>query len=173
MNANRRVALICAAVFFGMVGLSFAAVPLYKMYCEATGYSGKLRASSGPAGGVSARMVTVHFDANVHHLDWKFEPVQSSQDVHLGETKLAFFTATNTGKTAVTGRALYNVSPRYAAPYFSKLECFCFKNQTIAPGQTVQFPVVYYVDKRLADDPDASRATELTLSYTFLPAVIK
>ena len=96
-------------------------------------------------------------------------PVQRSQTVRLGESKLAFFRATNTGDKPVTGRALYNILPESAGPYFSKLECFCFKNQTIQPGETVEFPVVYFVDPRYAKDRDATGAGEITLSYTFFP----
>jgi cytochrome c oxidase assembly protein subunit 11 len=120
---------------------------------------------------VSKETVTVRFDSNVRGLSWTFAPVQGSQTVHLGETKLAFFRATNTGSEPVTGRALYNVSPETAGSYFSKLECFCFKNQTIRPGETVEFPVVYFVDPRYASDPETKGQGEITLSYTFFPAV--
>ena len=136
-RGNARIALICAAVFFGMVGAAFASVPLYRQFCQATGFNGAVKRAGAGSATVSADTVTVRFDTNVHDLTWTFEPVQASQEVKLGESKLAFFRATNTGKTAMTGRALYNVVPETAGPYFSKLECFCFKNQTINPGQTV------------------------------------
>ena len=139
---NARLALICAAVFVTMVGAAFAAVPLYRAFCQATGFNGAVkRARVGP-GAESARTVVVRFDTNVRGLAWRFEAAQPRQTVRLGETKLAFFRATNTGAAAVTGRALYNVLPESAGAYFSKLECFCFKNQTIAPGESVEFPVV-------------------------------
>jgi cytochrome c oxidase assembly protein subunit 11 len=112
----------------------------------------------------------VRFDTNVHGLSWRFEPAQGEQTARLGESTLAFFRATNTGPVAVTGRALYNVLPEWAGAYFSKLECFCFKDQTIAPGETVEFPVVYFVDPRYAADPDRREKGEITLSYTFFPA---
>jgi cytochrome c oxidase assembly protein subunit 11 len=169
-KGNTRLALICAGVFVAMVGSAFAAVPLYRAFCQATGYAGTVRRAYTAPGAVSAREVTVNFDTNVHGLSWRFEPVQLRQTLHLGETKLAFFRATNTGATPLTGRAVYNVLPQTAGPYFSKLECFCFKNQTIAPGQTVEFPVVYFVDPRFADDPDTKDRTDITLSYTFYPA---
>jgi cytochrome c oxidase assembly protein subunit 11 len=170
-QGNRRVALICAGVVVAMVGLAFASVPFYRAFCQATGFNGAVRRASYAPGEVSGQTVTVSFDTNVRGLSWNFAPAQRSQDVRLGESKLAFFKATNTGSTAVTGRALYNVTPEAAGPYFSKLECFCFKNQTIQPGQTVEFPVVYFVDPRYAADKDAVAAGPITLSYTFFPAV--
>ena len=172
-RGNLRVALICGAVFIGMVGAAFAAVPFYRAFCQATGFNGAVRRSAALAtGAVSPTTVTVRFDTNVRRgLSWNFAPEQPSQTVHLGENKLAFFRATNTGDRAVTGRALYNVLPESAGPYFSKLECFCFKNQTLKPGESVEFPVVYRVDPRFAKDPDTRRQAEITLSYTFFPAV--
>jgi cytochrome c oxidase assembly protein subunit 11 len=171
-GANTRVALICALVFFSMVGAAFAAVPLYRTFCAATGWNGAVKTVGvdGKASAVSSRVVSVRFDTNVRGLSWTFEPAQGAQDVHLGEHKLAFFRATNNGSVAVTGRASYNVAPETAGPYFSKLECFCFKNQTIQPGQTVEFPVVYIVDPRFADDPDNAGLRQITLSYTFFPS---
>jgi cytochrome c oxidase assembly protein subunit 11 len=171
MRGNARMALICSGVVVAMVGLAFASVPFYRAFCQATGFNGAVRRASFAPGQVSSQTVTVSFDTNVRSLSWRFTPEQRSQDVRLGEQKLAFFRATNTGPTAVTGRALYNVTPEAAGPYFSKLECFCFKNQTIKPGQTVEFPVVYYVDPRYAADKDAVAAGPITLSYTFFPAV--
>lgn len=170
-RGNARLALVCAFVFVGMVGAAFASVPLYKRFCQATGWNGTVKRADSVSSAVSDQSVTVRFDTNVHGLTWRFEPVQASQTIKLGESKLAFFRATNTGPVPVTGRAVYNVVPETAGPYFSKLECFCFKNQTIAPGQTVEFPVVYYVDPRYAKDPDNATQHEITLSYTFLRAV--
>jgi len=170
-RGNARVALICAFVFCGMVGAAFASVPLYKRFCQATGWNGAVRRADANGSVVSNETVTLRFDTNVHGMSWTFEPDQRTQVLKLGESKLAFFHATNTGSTPVTGRAVYNVAPETAGPYFSKLECFCFKNQTIQPGQTVEFPVVYYVDPRYAKDPDNATQHEITLSYTFFPAV--
>lgn len=171
MGRNARLALICSAVVVAMVGVAFAAVPFYRAFCQATGFNGAVRRVAFAPGAVSKATVMVSFDTNVRGLDWRFTPVQRSQQVRLGEAKLAFFKATNSGPTAVTGRALYNVTPESAGPYFSKLECFCFKNQTIKPGETVEFPVVYVVDPRYAADQDAVAAGPITLSYTFFPAV--
>jgi len=168
---NARLALICAGVFVVMVGSAFAAVPFYRVFCQATGFNGTARVARTAPATTSAREVTVSFDTNVHGLAWRFEPVQRRQTLRLGETKLAFFRATNTGAAPVTGRAVYNVLPEAAGPYFSKLECFCFKNQTIAPGETVEFPVVYFVDPRFGADADTRGRTDITLSYTFYPAV--
>jgi cytochrome c oxidase assembly protein subunit 11 len=164
------VALACAAVFVVMVGAAFAAVPLYRAFCQATGFNGTARRAIAAPKVASKDTVTVRFDTNVRGLAWRFEPAQASQVARLGQSKLAFFRATNTGDTAVTGRAVYNVLPESAGPYFSKLECFCFKNQTLQPGETAQFPVVYFVDPRYAHDPDATSSGQITLSYTFFPA---
>jgi cytochrome c oxidase assembly protein subunit 11 len=169
--SNAALGLTCLAVFLAMVGMAFASVPLYRAFCQATGFYGTARRASAGATSVSDRSVTVRFDTNVRGLSWRFEPVQPSQTMRLGENKLAFFRATNTGDKPVTGRAVYNVTPLPAGPYFSKLECFCFKNQTIAPGETVEFPVVYFVDPRYGTDEDTKGAPEITLSYTFFPAV--
>ena len=168
---NARLALVCGAVVLGMVGLAFASAPFYRAFCQATGFNGAVRRASFAPGAVSDASVKVSFDTNVRGLSWTFTPVQRSQVARLGERKLAFFRATNTGPSAVTGRALFNVMPEAAGPYFSKLECFCFKNQTIKPGETVEFPVVYFVDPRYATDRDAVAAGPITLSYTFFPAV--
>ena len=167
---NARLALICAAVFALMVGAAFAAVPFYRAFCQATGFNGTARRASAAPKATSEATVTVRFDTNVRGLAWRFEPAQASQIAQLGQSKLAFFRATNTGATAVTGRAVYNILPESAGPYFSKLECFCFKNQTLQPGETAEFPVVYFVDPRYARDKDATSSGQITLSYTFYPA---
>jgi cytochrome c oxidase assembly protein subunit 11 len=168
---NARLALICGAVFVTMVGAAFAAVPFYRAFCQATGFNGAVRRARVAPTAISDKTVVVRFDTNVRGLPWRFAPDQDRQTIRLGETKLAFFRATNTGQTAVTGRALYNVLPESAGPYFSKLECFCFKNQTLQPGESVEFPVVYFVDPRYGADRDTRSQQEITLSYTFFPAV--
>jgi cytochrome c oxidase assembly protein subunit 11 len=165
------VAAICAAVFFGMVGASFAAVPLYRSFCQLTGWDGTTRRATAAPTQVSDRMVEVHFDTNVRGMPWTFTADQLNQNVRLGATNLAFFHVRNNGTTPVTGRAVFNVSPEAAGPYFAKLECFCFREQTLQPGQSIDFPVVYYVDARFADDISTREFTSVTLSYTFLPSV--
>jgi cytochrome c oxidase assembly protein subunit 11 len=168
---NGKVALICAAAFFGMVGAAYAAVPLYKMFCQATGFDGTVRKAEVKPDKVLDRKVTIRFDANIRELPWTFQAVQSSQDVRIGDTGLAFFKVTNPTDKPMTGRALYNVVPEAAGPYFQKLECFCFSSQTIQPHQTVEFPVVYFVDPQYVKDPETVGKNEITLSYTFFPAV--
>lgn len=168
---NKRVALICVAAFFGMVGAAYAAVPLYKLFCQVTGFDGTVRRADAAPTRVLSRKVTVRFDANIRELPWKFQTLQPSQDIRIGDTGLAFFKVTNPTDKPLTGRALYNVVPESAGPYFQKLECFCFTSQTIQPHQTVEFPVVYFVDPQFADDPETKGKSEITLSYTFFPAV--
>lgn len=170
---NGRLALICATVFVAMVAAAFAAVPFYRAFCQATGYNGTVRRATAATAStpVAAGTVSVRFDTNVNGIAWRFEPEQASQVTHFGEHRLAFFRATNTSNHTLTGRAVYNVTPETAGQYFSKLECFCFKNQTLAPGQSAEFPVVYTVDPRYAHDRDTQGQTEITLSYTFFPAV--
>ena len=166
-----KVAALCGVAFFGMVGAAYAAVPLYKMFCQATGFDGTVRKAVAKPTRILDRKVQIRFDANVRNLPWDFTAMQVSQDVRIGDTGLAFFKVTNRGDKAMTGRAIYNVVPEQAGPYFQKLECFCFSNQTIEPGQTVEFPVVYFVDPGFVDDVDTHDKSTITLSYTFFPAV--
>lgn len=168
---NGRVALICGAAFFGMVGAAYAAVPLYKLFCQVTGFDGTVRKAEVAPTTILDRKITVRFDANLRDLPWTFQTLQASQDLRIGETGLAFFKVTNPTDKPITGRALYNVVPESAGPYFQKLECFCFTGQTIQPHQTVEFPIVYFIDPKFVDDPETKGKSELTLSYTFFPAV--
>jgi cytochrome c oxidase assembly protein subunit 11 len=167
---NARVAAICGVVFFGMVSAAFAAVPLYHAFCEATGFNGTVRRAAFAPTAVSDRTVSVDFDTNVRGLAWSFTPNVRNQIAHLGDSKLAFFKVTNISDKPLTGRAVYNVAPESAGAYFSKLECFCFKNQTLAPHQSAEFPVVYFVDPRFGLDDDTRGISQITLSYTFFPA---
>lgn len=167
---NLRVAVICGVVLAGMVGAAYAAVPLYRAFCQLTGFDGTIRRAEAAPTKVLDRKLLIRFDANVRDLPWVFKPSQNTQEVKIGATGLAFFKVTNNGKTALTGRASYNVVPEQAGAYFQKLECFCFSDQTIQPGQTVEFPVVYFVDPEYATDFETKGKTELTLSYTFFPA---
>ena len=166
---NGRIALICAVVFAGMVGAAYAAVPLYRAFCQLTGFDGTVRKADAAPTQVLERTITIRFDANVRSLPWDFQPDQVSQEVRIGDTGLAFFRVTNNGKTPITGRATYGVTPEQAGPYFQKLECFCFTEQTVQPGATMEFPVVYFVDPRYATDPETRGGQEITLSYTFFP----
>ncbi|MFZ5671224.1 MAG: cytochrome c oxidase assembly protein [Pseudomonadota bacterium] len=167
---NARVAIVCAAVFAGMVGAAYASVPLYRAFCQLTGFDGTVRKADKAPDRILERKLTIRFDANVRDLPWTFTPDQVKQDVRIGDTGLAFYRVTNNGKTPLTGRASYNVIPESAGLYFQKLECFCFTDQTIQPGQTVEFPVVYFVDPKFAEDFETRGAREVTLSYTFFPS---
>jgi cytochrome c oxidase assembly protein subunit 11 len=167
---NARLALLCGLIFAAMVGVAFAAVPLYRVFCQATGFNGTVRRATAAPTTVAAGVVTVAFDTNVRGLAWRFTPNVPSQQVRPGATNLAFFKVTNTSDQPLTGRAVYNVTPESAGGYFSKLECFCFKNQTLQPHQTAEFPVVYYVDPRFGQNDDTKGIDQITLSYTFYPA---
>lgn len=171
MNARRNAVLAgwLSAVMFGMVGLSFAAVPLYRMFCAVTGYGGTpmIRSASAPGGG-QGTMIEVRFDSNVGpNLPWRFTPGDRTMTVQLGEDKLAYYVGHNNAAQAVTGVATYNVSPDKAAKYFNKTACFCFDNQTLTPGQEMQFPLSFWVDPAIATDPDTRDVRSITLSYTF------
>lgn len=169
-GANRRVALVCGGLAVGMLGLAYAAVPLYAMFCQATGYGGTPQRALAPSTSVIDRTITVMFDANVNAaLPWTFEPVERTVTLRLGETGMGFYRATNRSDHAVTGRAVFNVAPEAAAIHFNKIECFCFKEQTLGPGETVEMPVTFYVDPALASDPDARTIPTIVLSYTFHP----
>ncbi|MDP3869982.1 cytochrome c oxidase assembly protein [Phenylobacterium sp.] len=168
---NKRVALICGALFFGMVGMAYASVPLYKAFCQLTGFDGTIRKAEAAPDQVLDQKLTIRFDANVRDLPWTFTAQQTSQTIKIGQTGLAYFKVTNNGAKAVTGRAVYNVVPESAGAYFQKLECFCFSDQTIKAGETIEFPVVYFVDPEYATDFETKGKGEVTLSYTFFPSV--
>lgn len=168
---NVRVALMCAGFFVGMIGAAYAAVPIYRAFCQLTGFDGTPRRAEAAAAKVLDRSITVRFDANVRDLPWSFRAEQVSQEVKLGETKLAFFKVTNNSDKPVTARAVFNVVPEQAGGYFQKLQCFCFTEQTIAARTTVDMPVLYFIDPKFADDVDTKGKAEVTLSYTFYPSV--
>lgn len=169
-NANRRVGLIAAFFAVAMVGLAYAAVPLYRMFCEATGFGGtpQVAAAAPLRTGVVGRPIKIRFDANTAPgLDWRFRPKANEVSIPIGEKRLGFYEARNLGSTPITGRAVYNVSPDVVGRYFIKIDCFCFTEQTLQPGETVDMPVSYYIDPAIMDDPVASKVDEITLSYTF------
>jgi len=168
---NRRVGVICALGFAAMVGAAYASVPLYKAFCQVTGYDGTVRKADAAPTQVLGKTLNIRFDANVRDLPWDFAALQTTQTVKIGETKVAVFRVTNHSDKAITGRAVFNVTPEQAGAYFEKLSCFCFTDQTIQAGQTVEMPVLYFVDPKYADDPDTKGKGEVTLSYTFYPAV--
>jgi cytochrome c oxidase assembly protein subunit 11 len=164
---NGRLALICLMVFSGMIGAAYASVPLYKRFCQLTGFGGTVRQADAAPTTVLERPITIRFDTNVRDLPWSFKAEQNSQTLKIGSTGLAFFKVTNSSNQTLTGRASYNVVPDTAGPYFQKLECFCFKAQTLKPGQSIDFPVVYFVDPKFATDEETRGTQEITLSYTF------
>jgi cytochrome c oxidase assembly protein subunit 11 len=167
---DKFVGLSLAGLVAVMVGLSFAAVPLYRLYCQATGYGGVPQRAAQAPGEVLDRTITIRFDGNVAPgLPWSFAPVQQTMDVKIGETALAFFKATNTAATSITGRAAFNVAPDLAGRYFTKIQCFCFTEQTLAAGASVEMPVTFYVDPKIVEDEDTKNMSEITLSYTFYP----
>ena len=169
-GAHARTALICAVVAVAMTGAAFAAVPLYKAFCQATGWAGTARRAAVAPGHALGQQVTVYFDTNVAAgLPWSFEALQRSQKVKVGGTNIAFFKVVNNSDQAITGRAAYNVTPDQAGQYVRKLQCFCFSAQTLQPHQTMQFPVVYFVDPGWAKDAEMHGISDLTLSYTFVP----
>jgi cytochrome c oxidase assembly protein subunit 11 len=155
----------------GMVGLSFASVPLYRLFCQVTGYGGTPNTEAVVVTDeISDHTVTVRFDSNVNSaLPWRFKPEQRLVDVRLGEERLAFYQAKNISDERITGTATFSVTPYKAAPYFSKIDCFCFTEQTLEAGQSVSMPVSFFVDPEFAEDPNTRDVTTITLSYTFYP----
>jgi len=166
--SNRSIGIGLASVIVAMVGLSFASVPLYRLFCAVTGYAGTPQIGASVAPGAIRTEITVRFNANTNpNLPWDFRPVQAELRVPLGEDHLAFYTARNEASTAVTGVALYNVTPDTAGKYFHKTACFCFNQQRLAAGQQMQFPLSFWVDPEIAKDPNTSDIRTITLSYTF------
>jgi len=167
-KANTRVAIVCASLVFAMVGMAYASVPLYRIFCQVTGFGGTTQVSNGSDGVILDRKMTVYFDANVNRgLDWTFKPVQTKLTFKIGEEKLAFYRATNTSNRTITGTAVFNVSPPLAGQFFNKIQCFCFTEQTLKPGETKDMPVTFYIDPEIAKDKDLQELKEITLSYTF------
>lgn len=169
MNRKTRTALLAAVLATTMVGVSFAAVPLYRLFCEVTGFDGTpLRAERAP--GAVAGEVGVRFDANIDpKLPWRFEPVQHTIRIAPGARTQALYRATNLTARQTTGQAMFNVTPAMAGQYFSKIECFCFVEQTLKGGESVAMPVIFFVDPRIRSDPATRGIDEITLSYTFYP----
>lgn len=170
-RGNGLIAAALVLVVAGMVGLAYAAVPLYRIFCQVTGFAGTTRVASGAPDSVGSLPVTVRFDANVaRNLDWGFAPQQRAVEIKPGETKLALYRATNRADTPSTGTATFNVTPDWTGQYFNKVQCFCFTEQTLAPGESVDMPVAFFIDPKIADDRQASDGLTITLSYTFYPA---
>lgn len=171
-DRNTRVGMLAIIAALAMLGLGYAAVPLYRMFCQATGFGGTTqRSESGLApGAVVGKIINVRFDANVSpSLPWRFAPEQKVERVAIGAREMAFFTATNLSNKPITGTAAFNVTPELAGAYFTKIQCFCFTSQTLKPGETMRMPVIYYVDPAILKDKEAGKFNEITLSYTFFP----
>ena len=166
---NTRTALWMALLVAFMVGLAFASVPLYRMFCELTGFDGTPRRAEKAPGAVAGQ-IGVRFDANVHPgLPWRFEPEQETVAVAPGAQTKIFYRAQNLSARTITGQAVFNVTPDQVGKYFNKIQCFCFTEQTLKPGQTVDMPVVFFVDPKVLKDEDTKDVHEITLSYTFYP----
>jgi cytochrome c oxidase assembly protein subunit 11 len=165
VSRNNTVLVSCLAVVVGMVGLSYAAVPLYDLYCRATGYGGTPQRASAAPGVVGDRVITVRFDTNTDAaLPWTFQPEQRSVQVKVGENRLVFFRAVNNSNRPVIGHATFNVAPDLAGRYFSKIQCFCFTEQKLDPGQSDEMPVSFFIAPAILTDRDGDNLNEITLS---------
>lgn len=171
VSKRQRLTAAACVVFLGtMVGMSYAAVPLYELFCQVTGYGGTTQVAETHADRVLERDITIRFDANVAGgLPWKFKPVERQVTLKVGETGEAAYGFTNTGEAANVGTSTFNVTPLSAGVYFNKLECFCFTEQQLAAGESVEMPVVFFIDPAIADDPELDLVNTITLSYTFFP----
>ena len=175
-RSNLRLALISVAAAVGMLGLGFAAVPLYRLFCQVTGFAGTTQRATEAeavdaasfAKSAGAPTISIRFDANTAtDLPWTFRPRQITQTVQIGERDLAIYDARNESSVPVTGAATFNVEPEQAGKYFSKIQCFCFTEQTLQPGQEVAMPVIFFVDPAALEDPNMDGVEQITLSYTF------
>ena len=168
---NRKSAMMAALMGLGMLGLGFAAVPLYDVFCRVTGYGGTTqRADAASAATVQStgKVMSIRFDSNVNSaLPWSFKPEQAVDRVSVGARDMAIYLATNNSDQPVVGTATFNVTPVLAGKYFNKVQCFCFSEQLLKPGQSVRMPVLYYVDPAILEDPETKDIKEITLSYTF------
>lgn len=175
-NRNLRTALWAAAFALAMLALGFASVPLYRLFCQVTGFGGTtMRASESDAAlaerfarSAGAGTISIRFDASIDRgMPWRFAAAQPTQQVAIGQRQMAFYTARNISDRPITGRASFNVEPEQAGKYFNKIQCFCFTEQTLKPGEEVRMPVLYYVDPKALEDPNMKGVEQITLSYTF------
>ncbi|GAA0275181.1 cytochrome c oxidase assembly protein [Alteraurantiacibacter aestuarii] len=179
-NRNRRTMLMAFGMALAMLGLGFAAVPLYNLFCRVTGFAGTTQVATEAEADLAARMAqsaggktySIRFDANTaSDMPWTFEPVQVTDTITIGQRDMATYTARNNSSEPITGTATFNVEPEQAGIYFNKIQCFCFTEQTLQPGQEVRMPVLYYVDPKALDDPNMEGVEQITLSYTFHRAI--
>ncbi len=173
MDRITRTGLLAAGMAIGMTGVGYAAVPLYRIFCQVTGFGGTTRMAVGteaPGAVSSGNTMSVRFDANHSPLlPWEFKPESPRELVAIGARDITFYSAKNLSDKPVTGTASFNVTPTKAGKYFTKIQCFCFTEQTLQPGVQVRMPVIFYVDPKIMDDPEARDIEEITLSYTFHP----
>lgn len=168
---NRNVTIFVLSLLFAMCALTVASVPLYKIFCQKTGYGGTPKTSYTSLNDKHERTIKVRFNANIHRdLPWSFKPLQTEMTVHIGETSLALYQVTNKISKPLIGIAAYNVTPDKAAQYFVKVECFCYENQTIPPKHPIDLPVQFYIDPGILKDPSLKDVDTITLSYTFFHA---
>jgi cytochrome c oxidase assembly protein subunit 11 len=171
LDKKAKIGIIAGLVPIMMVGAAYASVPLYQLFCQVTGYGGTTQVATAAASTVLERKVKVRFDANLAPgVPWDFAPEKAEVELNLGENGLAFYKVTNNSNRAVTAVATYNVTPHKVGPYFQKLECFCFQDRTLQPGETMELPVIFYVDPSLATEKNVKEVNEITLSYTFFEA---
>ena len=169
-STNMRIVIACSAFVVSMVGVSYAAVPLYQLFCQVTGYGGTTQRVEQMSDTVLDRKIKVRFDANVAAgLPWDFRPDQREVELKIGETIQIAYTAENQSDQTTYGQATFNVTPMAAGAYFNKIQCFCFTENELKPGEVMNMPVVFFVDPEIVNDPDAKDVTTITLSYTFFP----
>ena len=173
---NRRTMLMAFGIALAMLGLGYAAVPLYDLFCRVTGFGGTTQVATEAeadlaaniAASAGAREFSIRFDANTaSDMPWEFRPVQVTDRVSIGQRDMATYIARNKSSVPITGTATFNVEPEQAGRYFNKIQCFCFTEQTLQPGQEVRMPVLYFVDPAVLDDPNMEGVEQITLSYTF------
>jgi len=171
VNNNRRIALAAAVVPALMLGLAYASVPLYTLFCQVTGFGGTpQRAAAAPAQAAN-QTISIRFDGNASSdMGWTFAPAHNTMTVKIGEAAMAHYVAQNMSSKTETGTAVFNVTPVAAGIFFNKIECFCFTEQTLKAGERVELPVQFFVDPAILDDPDTRNIREITLSYSFYPA---
>ncbi len=179
-NRNKRTMLMAFGMSLAMLGMGYAAVPLYFLFCSVTGFGGTTQVATEADADIAARLAasaggttySVRFDANTaSDMPWTFEPVQVTDTNTVGQRDMATYTARNNSSEPITGTATFNVEPEQAGAYFNKIQCFCFTEQTLQPGQEVRMPVLYYVDPKALDDPNMEGVEQITLSYTFHRAI--
>lgn len=168
LSRNTRTVVLLSGVVAAMVGLTFASVPLYRLFCQVTGYGGTTQVADSAPEAIGERVVKIRFNADVDlRLPWEFQPAQREVVLRVGEVGMAFYQAHNPTNRTITGTAVFNVSPLKAGLYFNKVECFCFEEQRLEPGQSVDMPVTFFVDPAINEDPNLDDVRTITLSYTF------